>query len=133
MTAKFWVVMAVFIGISVVMLTAALHFSGKFGVAHGIVVDARTGEAVADADVELFAVFAAEHGGSKMTLMKTQKTGADGAFKFPATVGGTYRMTVSREGYLPLVMESVDIEQQAQKDFGRLQISRAPSASAPAK
>ncbi len=126
MTTRFWVVMTVFAAVAVVMIWSALHFSGKFGSAFGVVVDAATGQGVANADVELFAVFPAQSGGSKMTLQKTQKTKPDGAFVFPATVGGSYRLTVTCEGYTTLTREGVVIEQEAKKDLGRFEITKAP-------
>jgi len=113
----------VFIVSAVAMVAGGLHYLKKFGTANGVVVDARTGDPIADATVEIFATFPSTSGrGGDMPLGLHTETKEDGSWVLRQTVGGSYRLTIRHPDYATYKREGVLLEAEEHSDLGIIRL-----------
>lgn len=114
-------ILLVFVLSAVAMVTGGLHYLKKFGTANGVVVDAQTGDPIADAVVEIFASFPSTSGRSgDMPLTLHTETKEDGSWVLRQTVGGDYRLTIRHPDYAIYKREGVSLDAEGDTDLGTI-------------
>lgn len=124
MNKRFWVIMAVFVGLGVVMMSLNAYFLTKFGQATGRTVEAVTGDSIEGAEVILYGEF--QQGKKVMKLTRKGTSGENGDFQIRLTAGGAYRMTVNHPDYETLIKEGVVLEPEVINDLGVVELTPRP-------
>lgn len=122
--ARFFALMAVFVGSGALLVYLGNHYRGKFGQAVGRVVVAATGEPVAQAKVRIQGSFDSKFGSSNTSIKieRSSRTDETGAFVLRETVAGKYTLSVECAGYKRLERE-IELGLQEHKDLGVLELT----------